>query len=72
MKLVLSVIVGDELTANITRLSLLSMSTAETIHRCASRSYSTPGSVGSALAGSSVLQKSESVRLRPPRTPCLL
>src|SRR5690242_17914366 len=55
-----------------TRLSLFSMSTAETIQRCERRSYSTPGSVGSVLGvGSTVLQKDESVRFRPPRFPCL-
>ena len=51
MKLVSSVIVGPSLTAIITRLLLFWTEIAETIQRPESRSYSTPGSVGSTPVG---------------------
>ena len=70
MKLLALLIVGPLLTASMTRLFVASTLTAETIQRCERRSYSTPGSVGSAPLRTGA-QKAESVRFRPPRLPCL-
>ena len=66
MKPVSSVIVELSLTATMTRLLLFWTEIAEMIQRPERRSYSTPGSVGSTLVGSSDAQKVESETSRSP------